>query len=121
MNAAVCRELGKPLITKEVPLPNCNVEAGRKSCNRRWGEPKEGVAKVQLVAFPRRPLIPESNMAGGAIHLELIGHTIELEEGCASLPIGCGSGIGFNEQFAPSHEHTGDRLHLDMQVEPGSR
>ncbi|MDE0521918.1 MAG: hypothetical protein OXH79_08185 [Boseongicola sp.] len=115
------RKHGKPLVTKEVPSPHCNVVPGQGSRSRRRGIPNEGAANVRLAACSPDLLILETTEAGWALHFELIGHTIEWEEACAILPNGCRLGIEFKEEFARSHEHTGDRLLLEKQVEPGIR
>ena len=81
--------------------------------------PNEGRANVRLPACSPDLLIPETTKAGWAHDFELIGHMIEWEEACAALPNGCRLGIEFMEEFARSHEHTGDRLLLEKLVEPG--
>ena len=121
MKAAVCRELGQPLVIKEEPLPRCSVVAGRRSCDRRHFGPEEGTANGQLAASVPDLLILGTTKAGGAFHPELIGREIEGEQGCASLP-GCrGLAFEFSEEFVRSHERAGDRLHLEMRDGPGLR
>lgn len=119
LNAAVYRELGKPLVIKEVPPPHRNVVPGQRSCSRRQGVPREGAGNVRLAACSPDLLILETTEAGWVLHFELIGHTIEWEEACAILSSGCRLGIEFKKEFPRSHEHTGDRLLLEKQVEPG--
>jgi L-alanine-DL-glutamate epimerase-like enolase superfamily enzyme len=73
----------------------------------------------RLAASTPDLLILETTKAGWARHFELIGHPIQWEKEYAILPNGCGLGFEFNEEFARSHVHTGDRLRLEMQDEPG--
>ena len=84
-----------------------------------YAGPVEWAANIQLAASIPNLLILETIETGGAFHLELIGHTIGWEEGYIRLPDGHGLGIEFNEDLARSHEYSGDRLHLEMQEEPG--
>ena len=121
MKAAVCREPGQPLVIKEELLPHCDVIPGRTSCNRRRVGPDDETAIVRLAAFTPNLPIPETTAARGALHFELAGHSIEWEQRCASFPSGCGLAFEFSEGFARSHERAGDRLHLEMQHDPGLR
>ena len=119
MKAAVCRELGLPLVAKEVPQPQGSVLAEQRSCCRRRGGPNEGAVDFRLAAYTSSLPILESTKAGGVFLLELICHAFDWEDACASLPNGCDLGIEFNGEFDQCHEHSGDRLHLEMQDDPG--
>ncbi len=119
VNAAACREFGQLLVIKAVPLHQSSVLAEQRSCIGRLGGPKEGAANFNLAASTPDLLTSVTSREGGAVHVELIGHTIEIGEGCASSPNGCRLGVEFNEEFARSHEQSGDRLRLEMQDEPG--
>lgn len=118
MQAAAIRELGQLLVIKEVPLPHSSVLAEQRSCSGQRGGPREGAANFKLAASTPNLQTSDVARAGEATHIELIGHTIELDEGCASSPSGCRLGVEFNEKFTRSHRQSGDRLHLEMQDEP---
>ena len=107
------------LAIKAEPLHHSSVLVEQRSCRGRLGGPKKGTAKFKLAASTPDLLTSDTSREGGVVHVELICHTIELDDGCASSPNGCRLGVEFNEEFARSHEQSGDRLRLEMQDEPG--
>lgn len=118
MQAAAIRELGQLLVIKEVHSPHSSVLAEQRSCRGQRGGQSEGAANFKLAASTPNLQTSDTARAGEAVYVELIGHTNELDEGCATSPGGCRLGVESNEKIARSHNQSGDRLHLEMQDEP---
>jgi len=83
-----------------------------------YAGPVEWAANIQLAVNIPNLLLVECIQQGGAFHLPLIKHSIQVEGGYVTAPTAPGLGIEFDEALARAHPYTGNELHLQMQESP---
>ena len=83
-----------------------------------YAGPVEWAANIQLAASLPNLLMIECIQTGGAFHLPLIGHTLQVEDGFVTPPQTPGLGISFDEALAQAHPYSDSALHLQMQEDP---
>jgi L-alanine-DL-glutamate epimerase-like enolase superfamily enzyme len=83
-----------------------------------YAGPVEWAANIQLAANIPNLLMVETIQTGGAFHLQLIKHSIVVQDGFIHAPTAPGLGIAFDEDLARAHPYTGNALHLEMQEAP---
>jgi len=83
-----------------------------------YAGPVEWAANVQLAANIPNLLMVETIGTGGDFHGQLIGHTIEWQDGFIQAPTAPGLGIEFDEELARANAYSGNHLHLEMEEAP---
>ena len=83
-----------------------------------YAGPVEWAANIQLAATLPNLLMIECIQTGGAFHLPLIRHAVQVEDGFVTPPDRPGLGISFDEDLARTHAYTGQELHLQMRDAP---